>query len=188
MRDTGYATDAAPERAAAVPKTLDERQRDAETPTTEATQSNARSQRERPARGGRGAGDDAKAMPHNQLPSQSEPEVSHAAPVAARATTEPSAGRATLPKVEDFELPKADLAAMAEASGLQWVNSDAGRIAQVQAAIDAESEPMHVPRQRPEVASVDDSHLVLVETRRDMADMRLPFEARQKPHQHPGAS
>jgi ribonuclease E len=33
-----------------------------------------------------------------------------------------------------------------------------------------------VPRERPPVASVDEGPLVLVETRKDLSQIRLPFE------------
>ena len=65
---------------------------------------------------------------------------------------------------------------MANASGLQWVNSNAGRIAEVQAAMAAEVKPAHVPRERAALAASDEAPLVLVETRRDLRDMALPFE------------
>lgn len=88
-------------------------------------------------------------------------------------------GRRALPKVQTFELPLADLAQVAEGSGLQWVNSDAERVAQVRAAIAAEAKPIHVPRERPAVAVAEDGPLILVETRRDLAKTVLPFEGKQ---------
>ncbi|RZI66134.1 MAG: ribonuclease E/G, partial [Variovorax sp.] len=88
-------------------------------------------------------------------------------------------GRHALPKVQAFELPLADLAQVAEGSGLHWVNSDADRVAQVRAAIAAEAKPIHVPRERPPVAVAEDGPLVLVETRRDLAATVLPFENKQ---------
>jgi ribonuclease E len=84
----------------------------------------------------------------------------------------PSAG---LPKVQAYELPMASLVQVAENSGLQWVNSDPAKIAQVQAAIAAEPKAQHVPRVRPPAVVVDDGPLVLVETRKDLSDMKLPF-------------
>ena len=101
-----------------------------------------------------------------------------ARPVAAPA---PAATAATptsraLPRVQPFELPVSQLVQMAEGSGLQWVNSDAQRVATVQAAIAAEPKPVHVPRERPPVVVVDEGPLVLVETRRDLREMNLPFE------------
>ncbi|MBB3179445.1 Rne/Rng family ribonuclease [Variovorax sp. Sphag1AA] len=81
-----------------------------------------------------------------------------------------------MPKIQPFVLPLDELAQIAEGSGLQWVNSDADRVAQVRAAIDAEPKPVHVPRERPPVIVLDDGPLVLVETRRDLAGIVLPFE------------
>jgi ribonuclease E len=51
---------------------------------------------------------------------------------------------------------------------LEWVNSDADRVAAVQAAIAAEPKPVHVPRERPPVVVMDEGPLVLVETRKDL--------------------
>jgi ribonuclease E len=50
------------------------------------------------------------------------------------------------------------------------VNSDAGKIAAVQAAIAAAPKEIHVPRERPPVVVVDASPLVLVETRRVLGE------------------
>jgi ribonuclease E len=62
---------------------------------------------------------------------------------------------------------------------LQWVGSDAAKIAAVQASIAAEAAnaPAHVPRVRAPAAVVETANLVLVETKRDLRDMQLPFEA-----------
>ncbi|RZL96560.1 MAG: ribonuclease E/G, partial [Variovorax sp.] len=98
------------------------------------------------------------------------------AAVAAAPSLAPSSGRASLPKVVPFELPLAQLAQIAEGSGLHWVNSDADRIAQAQAAIAAEPSPVHVPRDRPAAVVLDEGPLVLVETRKDLASVVLPFE------------
>jgi ribonuclease E len=78
--------------------------------------------------------------------------------------------------IEPFELPLDDLRRIAESSGLQWVNSDVDKIAAAQAAIAAEPRPIHVPRERKPMVVVDDGPLVLVETRKDLAQMKLPFE------------
>lgn len=94
-----------------------------------------------------------------------------AAPVAAPA----AAGRA-LPKVQGYDLPLQDLAQVAQSSGLQWVNSNASKIAEVQAAMAAETKPIHVPRERPPAPQLDSGPLVLVETKRDLRDTTLPFE------------
>ncbi|MBS0430344.1 MAG: Rne/Rng family ribonuclease [Proteobacteria bacterium] len=92
------------------------------------------------------------------------------------APARPSSSRPALPKVSAFDLPAAELARIAEGAGLQWVNSDAERVAAVRAAIDAEPRPIHVPRERPAVVVLDDGPLVLVETRKDLATLTLPFE------------
>lgn len=100
-------------------------------------------------------------------------------PAKAPAAAAVANGRA-LPKVQPFELPLNELAQIAESSGLQWVNSDAERIAQARAAIAAEPKPVHVPRERPPVVVLDEGPLVLVETRRDLGSMSLPFEQEQQ--------
>jgi ribonuclease E len=81
-----------------------------------------------------------------------------------------------MPKVQPFQLPLDELAQVAEGSGLHWINSDADRVAQVRAAIEAEPRPLHVPRERPPAVVLDEGPLVLVETRRDLGNMSLPFE------------
>ena len=80
-----------------------------------------------------------------------------------------------MPKVQSYSLPLGDLQQIASGSGLEWVNSDADKVAQVQAAIAAEPKPVHVPRERPPVVVIDEGPLVLVETRKDLAEMKLPF-------------
>ncbi|MDP3760269.1 MAG: Rne/Rng family ribonuclease [Ramlibacter sp.] len=81
-----------------------------------------------------------------------------------------------LPKVQPFQLPVEDLVQVAESSGLQWVRSDAEKIAAAQAAMAAEPQPVRVPRERPAPIVIDEGPLVLVETKRDLRDMKLPFE------------
>ena len=79
--------------------------------------------------------------------------------------------------MQPFHLSVADLEQVASSSGLQWVNSDADKVAAVRAAIAAEPKPVHVPRERPPVVVVDEGPLVLVETRKDLGQVTLPFEA-----------
>ena len=81
-----------------------------------------------------------------------------------------------MPKVASYVLPLTDMQAIASAAGLQWVNSDADKIAAVQAAIAAEPKPVHVPRERPPVVVLDEGPLILVETRKDLRNLVLPFE------------
>lgn len=104
------------------------------------------------------------------------------APVPA-AVSAPAPAPATprLPLVQPFQLPVEELIHVAEGSGLQWVNSDAEKIAAVQAAIAAEPPPVRIPRERPPAIVIDEGPLVLVETRRDLRDLKLPFEQTSLP-------
>ncbi len=96
------------------------------------------------------------------------------APIVVAPTTAASGAR--MPKVTSFALPTDTLLNVAQSSGLQWVNSDSDKVAVVQAAIAAEPKPIHVPRERPPAVSIDTGPLVLVETKRDLRNMTLPFE------------
>ena len=106
-----------------------------------------------------------------------------AAPAAPARVVQPAATAVAtskvMPAVQPFALPLGELAAVAETSGLSWVNTDPAKVAAVQAAIAAEPKPVHVPRVRPPVPVLDEGPLVLVETRRDLRDLKLPFETTQ---------
>jgi ribonuclease E len=106
----------------------------------------------------------------HQAPRAAAPSAASVAPAAA------SPAQITLPKVQAYDLPLQDLDQVAQSSGLQWVNSDAAKIAEAQAAIASEVKPAHVPRERPALAVADEGPLVLVETRRDLGAMTMPFE------------
>ncbi|HNW65247.1 MAG TPA: ribonuclease E/G, partial [Piscinibacter sp.] len=85
-------------------------------------------------------------------------------------------------KVEPFVLPAGQLAEVAQSAGLQWVNSDADKIRAVQEAMANEPKPVHVPRERKPVVVADEGPLVLVETRKDLSQITLPFDqAAQEP-------
>ena len=90
--------------------------------------------------------------------------ASVASPAPAAAHGHAAAPAAGLPKVTPFALPLGDLESLAQSAGLQWVNSDADKVASVQAAIAAEPQPIRVPRERPPLVEIDDGPLVLVET------------------------
>jgi ribonuclease E len=96
-----------------------------------------------------------------------------AAPAAQAAPAAPVTAAAP---VAPFVLPTEDLAALAATAGLQWVNSDADKIRAVQDAMANEPRPIHVPRERKPVVVVDEGPLVLVETRKDLAQITLPFD------------
>ncbi len=99
-----------------------------------------------------------------------------AAPIAA-----PAPAPAPVVAPAPFVLPMAELQRIAEASGLQWVNSDREKIAAAQAAMAAEPAPVHVPRERPPALQIDEGPLVLVETRKDLSQFKLPFESTSAP-------
>jgi ribonuclease E len=69
------------------------------------------------------------------------------------------------------------MAKVAADSGLQWIGSDPAKIAAVQAQITAEPKPVHIPRERPPGVAIANEPLVMVETKRDLGEMKLPFQA-----------
>ncbi|MGD9773143.1 Rne/Rng family ribonuclease [Diaphorobacter sp.] len=115
------------------------------------------------------------ATPPAAAPAASAP-VATPATAPAEQPAAPAAAASGMPRVSAFTLPVASLQQVAQDAGLEWVNSDAEKIAAVQAAIAAEPKPVHVPRERPPVAQLDEGPLVLVETRRDLRDLQLPFD------------
>jgi len=106
-------------------------------------------------------------------PAMAPAAVKAPAPAPAPATAPASA---RLPTVPAFTLSIESLQQVAQASGLEWVNSNPEKVAQAQAAIAAEPKPIHVPREPRPVVVVDEGPLVLVETRKDLRNMTLPFE------------
>ncbi len=77
--------------------------------------------------------------------------------------------------VASYTLPMDSLQQVAQNSGLVWVNSDSAKVAAVQAAIAAEPPVVRVPRERPPVVVVNEGPLVLVETRKDLNTLQVPF-------------
>ena len=84
-----------------------------------------------------------------------------------------------MPKLTPFVLPLTDLEQVAQSSGLTWVNSDGEKIAAAQAAMAAEPKQIHVPRDRVALVVEDVGPLILVETKRDLRKLELPFEVAQ---------
>jgi ribonuclease E len=84
------------------------------------------------------------------------------------------------PAVAPFALPTDELVAIAQGAGLEWVGSDAEKIRAAQQAMAAAPRPARVPRERKPVATVDQGPLVLVETRKDLSQVKLPFETEQR--------
>ena len=123
------------------------------------------------------------APPETPAVSYSEP-----APVVASAPAAPAVPASPTPAAapvataapapaQPFVLETASLQAVAEAAGLQWVNSDAEKIRAAQEALANEAPPVRVAREPKPVVAVDEGPLVMVETRRDLSQVKLPFES-----------
>ena len=76
-----------------------------------------------------------------------------------------------------FVLPMDQLLGVAETAGLQWVNSDVEKMRAAREAMANEPAPARVAREVKAVVAVDDGPLVLVETRKDLSQFKLPFES-----------
>lgn len=83
---------------------------------------------------------------------------------------------ATTPATPIAALAIENLQNMVQQSGLQWVQSDKEKIATAQAQIAAEPLPTHKPREYTPTAPTATVPLVLVETRKDLNAMVLPFD------------
>jgi ribonuclease E len=99
---------------------------------------------------------------------------------AAKSVAQPVAGGASQATAEDYVLPMDSLVAVAESAGLQWVNSDADKIRAVQQAMAETPPPVHRPREIRPVEIVDEGPLVLVETKKDLSQFKLPFESQAR--------
>lgn len=126
----------------------------------------------------------AQAKPVEMASPQSAPAPVERLQAPAAATLPPAepaqVQMAGMPELESFVLPLSELTKVAQNSGLNWVNSDSEKIAAVQAAIAAEAKPVHVPRVRPAPVHIETGSLVLVETKRDLREMTLPFEEKTR--------
>jgi len=122
----------------------------------------------------------AEAEPVPAVTAEARPEptpVPVPAPVVAAVPPAPVAVASAPAAVHaPFVLPTEQLQSVAESAGLQWVNSDAEKIRAVQEAMAREPKPAHVPREPKPLAAVDEGPLVLVETRKDLSQIKLPFE------------
>jgi len=78
--------------------------------------------------------------------------------------------------VAPFVLPLGDLQALAAQAGLEWVGSDADKVTAAHTAMAAEPKPIRVPREPKLPVIVDEGPLVLVETRKDLSQLKLPFD------------
>ena len=115
--------------------------------------------------------DPAPAPAHEPSPAPVLPLTAGGAEVSAEATAV-----AVAAPPEPFMLPTDQLAELARAAGLEWVSSDPEKVRAAQEAMAREPQPMHVPREPKPIVLVDEGPLVLVETRKDLSQIRLPFE------------
>jgi ribonuclease E len=102
--------------------------------------------------------------------------VAVAAPVVVKPPPVVVAPAAPAIPAQPFVLPLDSLQAVADAAGLQWVNSDASKVQAAQAAMAQEAPPKHTPRVRKAAEANAEGPLVLVETRKDLTQIKLPFE------------
>ncbi len=99
------------------------------------------------------------------------------APVAvAPAASERVAPAQVAKPAQPFVLDAGQLQAVAETAGLQWVGSDPAKIQAAREAMALEPEPVRVPREPKPVEVPDEGPLVLVETRKDLSQYKLPFD------------
>lgn len=101
---------------------------------------------------------------------------SEAAGATVQAVTETEARAEPSASVEPFVLPLESLESLARDAGLQWVHSDAEKVLAAQEAIASTPMPARILRQPKAIVMVDEGPLVLVETRKDLSQVRLPFD------------
>jgi ribonuclease E len=107
---------------------------------------------------------------------QSTPVDAVATPVATVRTESPLAAAPAPAIAAPFVLPVDTLQALAADAGLQWVHSDAGKVQAAQQAIADTPKPAHEPRMPKPRVAMDEGPLVLVETRKDLSQVRMPFD------------
>jgi ribonuclease E len=117
----------------------------------------------------------APAVPVTAAPAPAVAPVATASTAQTASTPPTEAVSAALPAVASYTLPLDSLQQVAQNSGLVWVNSDSDKVAAVQAAIAAEPTAIRVPRERPPAVVLNEGPLVLVETRKDLNTLQVPF-------------
>ena len=111
--------------------------------------------------------------------------VTGVAPISKSVVTvpfEPPTPAALAIRAQPYALPTDALHGIAQSAGLEWVNSDAEKIRTVQAALAAEPQPIRVPRLPQRHVPDDFGPLVLVETRKDLSQVKLPFDTPPAAH------
>ncbi|MFM7802721.1 MAG: ribonuclease E/G, partial [Limnohabitans sp.] len=153
------------------PATMEQRLDNAQHESSQAERGNER--RERRGRERPGRERQARAGQSDDTGNLHASESSH---LPASSTAPVLAAAKTMPKVGAFALPIDQLHQVAQSSGLEWINSNPERVALIQAAIAAEPRPVHVPRERPAPVVLDEGPLILVETKRNLSQIQMPFE------------
>ena len=105
------------------------------------------------------------------------PEPAPAAPSTQAAPETAPPARARSEAARPYDLPVTQLSELIESAGLQWVQSDPDRVAAAQQAIAAEPLPQRTPRERAPLPVLDEGPLILVETRQDLRQLAMPFDA-----------
>lgn len=107
------------------------------------------------------------------------------AQVPAAAPVAPVAAEKALPLVQNYVLPTESLVMVASGSGLQWVQSNAEKVMAAQQRIAAElaQQAPLIPRERPAPVVISNEPLVLVETRKDLAQLQSQLFGAQTPAQ-----
>ncbi|MFC3217245.1 hypothetical protein [Comamonas sp. JC664] len=96
------------------------------------------------------------------------------APAPAPAAAAPA--KAGLPAIASYALPLDALHQIASTAGLQWITPMPTRSQPCKRPLRPSPKPVHVPRERQPVVQIDQGPLILVETRKDLTDLVLPFE------------
>jgi ribonuclease E len=77
---------------------------------------------------------------------------------------------------QSYELPLQTLQEMAQTAGLMWIHSDPEKVRAAQLALAQQPQSVHIPREPRPTSDLDQGPLILVETRKDLSQVRLPFE------------
>jgi ribonuclease E len=113
------------------------------------------------------------------LPVADQPIVVPVAPAPSPALAPAPASAPSAPvtlRAEPYTLPIEQLSEVAQSAGLEWVHSDGDKVRAAQAAMAAETTSPRVPREPKPPVAIDDGPLVLVETKKDLSQVRLPFD------------
>jgi ribonuclease E len=121
----------------------------------------------------------SQAVPNGAVAAAGAAPVAPAASAPTPAVIGPGAAAATAPA--SFVLPVDELQSIAQTAGLEWVGSDADKIRVAEEAMSNEPAPQRVARERKPAVDMETGPLVLVETRKDLSSVKLPFESATSP-------